>query len=170
VDGGQTAEIELVIEAVQLPVWPTDSGATASSISQRELTLNWTAAAGQVEQYRVSNGTKEWLIDGGQTSYRVTELTAGTAYTFVVEAGNEAGWTTTGPSVNAATLAVVPEPTPTTSPTTSTPSPTIAPTASPEPTPTAAPTGAQLRSSCRMMSRIRIGRPTRLNERWRAVL
>ncbi|MFX4262145.1 fibronectin type III domain-containing protein [Pelotomaculum propionicicum] len=87
------------------PTWPAGSSLTASGVTQNSLTLNWTAATDNkaVTGYRVyRNGSLLTTVTG--TSYNVTDLAAGTSYTFKVEAGDAAGnWSSSGPSANVTT-------------------------------------------------------------------
>jgi len=87
------------------PTWPAGSSLTASGVTQNSLTLNWTAATDNkaVTGYRVyRNGSLLTTVTG--TSYNVTGLSAGTCYTFKVEAGDAAGnWSTSGPSTSVTT-------------------------------------------------------------------
>ena len=89
------------------PVWASGNSLTASNVIQTGVTLNWTAASDNkvVTSYRVYNGTTLLGTVTG-TSYTVTGLTAGTQYTFKVQAGDAAGnWTTNGPTATATTVA-----------------------------------------------------------------
>ncbi|WP_162144571.1 fibronectin type III domain-containing protein, partial [Sporomusa ovata] len=82
------------------PVWASGSSLTASNVTQAGVTLNWTAATDNkaVTSYKVYNGTTLLGTVTG-TSYTVSGLTAGTQYTFKVQAGDAAGnWTTNGPA------------------------------------------------------------------------
>ncbi|MGG8498127.1 GEVED domain-containing protein [Tenacibaculum sp. TC6] len=65
---------------------------TASNVSQTSLTLSWTASTDNVgvTGYDVYRGTTKIGSDTGST-YSVTGLTAGTAYTFSVKAKDAAG-------------------------------------------------------------------------------
>ncbi len=75
----------------QAPSVPT--GLTASNITQTSLTLSWTASTDNVAvtAYEVYRGTT--LLSGSVsgTSYNVTGLTCGTAYSFTVKAKDAAG-------------------------------------------------------------------------------
>ncbi|WP_338633129.1 Exoglucanase B precursor [Sporomusa ovata DSM 2662] len=89
------------------PVWANGSSLTASNVTQTGVTLNWTAATDNkaVTSYRVYNGTTLIGTVTG-TSYTVSGLTAGTQYTFKVQAGDAAGnWTTNGPAKTVTTAA-----------------------------------------------------------------
>ncbi len=88
------------------PVWINGSLA-ASNVSKNSLTLTWSGASDNigVTGYNVYQGTTlltSTPVTG--TSYSVTGLTAGTVYSFKVEAGNAAGyWSTNGPSTETKT-------------------------------------------------------------------
>ena len=93
---------------VTAPVWPEGSVLTASSIRQTGLTLNWTAAQDDtaVTGYRIYNGsTLINAVTESALSLDVTGLSAGTQYTFTVQAGDSAGnWTADGPAISVTTL------------------------------------------------------------------
>jgi chitodextrinase len=109
VEMGSTLEINFTtigeVADASAPTWPAGSSLTASGVTQNSLTLNWTAATDNkaVTGYRVyRNGSLLTTVTG--TSYNVTGLTAGTSYTFKVEAGDAAGnWSTSGPSATVTT-------------------------------------------------------------------
>ncbi len=92
----------------EAPTWPSGT-LTASNVSRTTLTLSWSGATDNlgVTGYRVYQGTT--LLTAAPvtgTSYNVTGLTAGTQYTFTVQAGDAAGnWSTDGPSVTVTTTA-----------------------------------------------------------------
>lgn len=88
------------------PTWPNNSAATVSGITQTSLTVFWTAAEDNVgvTKYVVSwaGGSKE--AAGDARSVQLTGLSAGTSYTFKVEAVDAAGnRSANGPSVRATT-------------------------------------------------------------------
>ncbi|MDD3652584.1 MAG: Ig-like domain-containing protein [Desulfotomaculaceae bacterium] len=89
------------------PVW-TDGSLTASDVSQTGLTLSWNAASDNigVTEYKVyQDGVVIDTVSSDIRTYNVTDLTAGTEYTFKVEACDANGnWSTDGPSVTATTL------------------------------------------------------------------
>jgi len=93
----------------QAPTWPSASSLTAANLSKTGLTLTWSAASDNtaVAGYRIYQGSTLLGNVGNNTlTYSVTGLTAGTNYTFQVQAGDAAGnWSTNGPSTNAKTLA-----------------------------------------------------------------
>ncbi len=75
----------------QAPTAPTNL--TASNISQTGLTLSWTASTDNVgvTAYEVYRGTTLLNANVTATSFNVTGLTCGTAYTFSVKAKDAAG-------------------------------------------------------------------------------
>jgi chitodextrinase len=75
----------------QAPTAPTN--VTSASVSQTTLTLNWTAATDNVgvTNYEIYRGTTKVGDSGTATTFNVTGLTAGTAYTFTVVAADAAG-------------------------------------------------------------------------------
>ncbi len=89
------------------PAWPSGSNLAAISVSQNSLTLNWTAATDNnaVTGYKIyQGGTLLGSTGPSERSYNVTGLTAGTQYTFKVEAGDAIGnWSSDGPSVTVKT-------------------------------------------------------------------
>ena len=91
------------------PVWPYGSSLTGSNITQTGATLTWTAAQDNtgVSSYKIyQNGTLIKTVDGTILSCGVNGLSASTAYSFSVQAGNADGvWTTDGPAVTFTTKA-----------------------------------------------------------------
>jgi chitodextrinase len=92
------------------PVWPEGSKLTSSNITSNGLTVIWTPAQDNtaVAGYKVYNGPELIATVNGAAAdhYDITGLTANTAYTFKVEAGDAAGnWSTNGPSVSVTTAA-----------------------------------------------------------------
>lgn len=94
------------------PTWPSGSGLTAGNVTETGLTLTWTAATDDVgvTSYRIykSGNILDTVdldnVNGTPAPYSVTGLTAGTQYTFKVEAGDaEGNWSTTGSSVTVTT-------------------------------------------------------------------
>ncbi|MFS0726482.1 S-layer homology domain-containing protein [Paenibacillus sp. 1P07SE] len=89
------------------PVWPEASQLQASNIGRGGLTLTWTAAedADRVTGYSIYDESGlVGTVAGDVTTYTVTGLTAGTTYTFTVQAVNAFGlWTTDGPAVTVTT-------------------------------------------------------------------
>ena len=80
------------------PNWPTGSSLSSSSVTQTALTLSWTAATDDtgILSYRIFSGNNlVTTVSGAVLSFQVTGLTAGTQYTFRVEAvdvwGNTSG-------------------------------------------------------------------------------
>lgn len=90
------------------PTWPQGSALTITQKNQTGLTLTWTAANDDVGVTAYSiyeNGSAIGNVSG-VTSYDITGLTAGTTYTFQVQAGDASGkWSTDGPVTSARTVA-----------------------------------------------------------------
>ncbi|TEB14841.1 Chitinase A1 precursor [Pelotomaculum sp. FP] len=90
------------------PTWASGSSLTTSNVTQSGLTLSWSAAADNtgVNGYKVyQDGTELATVDGNILTYSVTGLTAGTQYTFTVQAGDAAGnWSSDGPAATVSTL------------------------------------------------------------------
>lgn len=91
------------------PVWPSGSTLTPSGIGQASLTLTWTPATDNVAVtgYKVFiDGDLYKTVNSSPLTCTVSGLSSATSYTFKVEAGDAAGnWSSTGPSVTAATTA-----------------------------------------------------------------
>lgn len=91
------------------PVWPIDSSLAISNVTDADATLTWTAASDitAVTGYQIyRDGALIGTVDGSTLTYSVTGLSASTAYSFQVQAGNDDGmWTTDGPTVNVTTSA-----------------------------------------------------------------
>jgi len=92
----------LAADDTSAPIWPAGS-LSVSDVVDNELTLTWSGAMDNlgVTGYKIyQDGTVIDTVDNeAAQSYKVTGLTAGTAYTFKVEAGDAAGyWSTDGPS------------------------------------------------------------------------
>ncbi|MCR8632153.1 S-layer homology domain-containing protein [Paenibacillus radicis (ex Xue et al. 2023)] len=89
------------------PDWPAGSTLAASNTTQTGTTLTWTAATDNVgvTGFKVYQGsTLLTTVTSAVNSFNVTGLTAGTTYTFAVQAGDAAGnWTTSGPNVTVTT-------------------------------------------------------------------
>ncbi|WP_195575016.1 polysaccharide lyase family 8 super-sandwich domain-containing protein [Paenibacillus sp. 1001270B_150601_E10] len=88
------------------PTWPTDAQLAASSVSQTNLMLSWTAATDNtgVASYKIyKNGIEFVSLPGKITSYKVSGLSANTSYNFEVRAGNAAGIWSNGLSVTVKT-------------------------------------------------------------------
>ncbi|MEF2244810.1 CBM96 family carbohydrate-binding protein [Paenibacillus sp. IITD108] len=88
------------------PSWPEDSLMAFTNVTQTSLTLTWTLAEDNigVTKYKVTwkGGSKE--VAGHVNQVNINGLKAGTAYTFTVEAADEAGnWSTGGPSITVTT-------------------------------------------------------------------
>ena len=76
------------------PEWPAGAKLSAPNVTFAEVTLNWPAANDNVEvtQYAIyKDGVSVATVGGGENTYKVTELTSGTEYTFAVKAGDAAG-------------------------------------------------------------------------------
>jgi hypothetical protein len=84
------------------PTWRDGSSLTATNVGAAQVTLTWSEAEDNVgvTGYRVYRGSELLTTVAGETlSYTVTGLSAGTSYTFKVEAGDAAGnWSTNGPN------------------------------------------------------------------------
>ncbi|MBU5444757.1 S-layer homology domain-containing protein [Paenibacillus sp. MSJ-34] len=115
-DGATAAEIEAALAALReaidrleqsaKPVWPQGSKVTYSNVGTSGLTLHWTPAADAkgIAQYSIVWGERNLTVKGDVHTVRITGLTAGTQYTFKVEALNEDGlWSDNGPSVTVKT-------------------------------------------------------------------
>jgi len=89
------------------PVWPSGSALTPSEIGQTSLTLTWTPATDNVAVtgYTVFIDSALYkTVNSGTLTCTASGLSAGTQYTFRVEAGDADGnWSTTGPSATAKT-------------------------------------------------------------------
>ncbi|MFX3632385.1 MAG: glycerophosphodiester phosphodiesterase family protein [Candidatus Pristimantibacillus sp.] len=93
---------------VESPVW-VDGKLEASDVTQNGLTLTWSGAIDQVgvTSYKVYQNNKEiGRVDGNVNYFMVSGLTAGTEYSFIVQAGNqEDKWSNDGPAIGIKTLA-----------------------------------------------------------------
>ncbi|HHV98914.1 MAG TPA: fibronectin type III domain-containing protein, partial [Clostridiaceae bacterium] len=104
-----TADRESAEEDTTAPTWPAGSKVEAIEVGQTDLTLIWTAAEDDtaVTGYNIYMG--EELLDSVAAdvyTYDVTGLTAGTEYTFTVQAVDAAGnESVDGPSVTVTTTA-----------------------------------------------------------------
>ncbi|MFB9330015.1 fibronectin type III domain-containing protein [Paenibacillus aurantiacus] len=89
---------------VTAPTWPEGSQATAADITERTARINWTAAADNesVTGYRITDGEKVLAqVDGNTFTIEIKGLTAGTNYSFKIEARDAAGnWSTDGPAAS----------------------------------------------------------------------
>lgn len=89
------------------PVWTVPASLTVSNVKPTTLTLDWSAATDNVgiHEYRIFRGTTQIGTTSATTrTFAVTGLTAGTAYTFSVQAVDKGGNVTTdGPTANATT-------------------------------------------------------------------
>lgn len=94
------------------PSWPAGAALSTANVTKTSLTLSWTAATDDtaVTQYKVYKGTTLLTTLGGSVrTYDVTGLTAGTSYTFRVQAADAAGNASTdGPSVTVKTASDAP--------------------------------------------------------------
>jgi lysophospholipase L1-like esterase/pectin methylesterase-like acyl-CoA thioesterase/chitodextrinase len=107
------SDIKLVVDGVEVrlvtpeptldttaPTW-TSGTLTASNVTEDSLTLTWGGASDNVgvTGYRVY-ADSQLLATVTESVYNVTGLTAGTSYTFTVQAGDAAdNWSADGPSV-----------------------------------------------------------------------
>ncbi|AOY76052.1 fibronectin type III domain-containing protein [Clostridium formicaceticum] len=105
-------DAEGTTEDDEAPTWPTGSKLTASNITDTSVDLSWTLAEDNVEvtDYKIFKGAELMTtVTGSVYAYNVTGLTAGTDYTFKVEAGDAAGnWSSDGPSISVKTAAAPP--------------------------------------------------------------
>lgn len=89
------------------PTWPSGSDLAAANVTDNSLTLNWTAAKDNnaVTGYKIyQDGMLLESIGAGMNTYAIVGLTAGTQYTFKVEAGDAKGnWSIDGPSATVKT-------------------------------------------------------------------
>ncbi|MFB9327072.1 fibronectin type III domain-containing protein [Paenibacillus aurantiacus] len=96
---------------VTKPSWPSSRKLEYASLTDRSVTLHWTAAADNedVANYRiVQNGDVIATVEGGVQEYAVERLESGRTYAFRIEAGDDAGnWSSGGPSVAVTTPAGV---------------------------------------------------------------
>lgn len=100
--GNEAVETVTIVKG-SAPAWPTGSSLTAEDVGRTSLTLDWTEATG-ADAYRVYRGsTLVGTVDAHTTELTVSGLTSGTEYTFSVQAGNEFGYTTNGPTATART-------------------------------------------------------------------
>lgn len=93
------------------PTW-TEGTLTESDVTQTELTLIWSGASDDtaVTDYRVYQEDSLIATVNNASTWGVTGLSAGTSYTFKVEAGDAAGnWSSDGPSRTIQTAAADPE-------------------------------------------------------------
>ncbi|TEB05929.1 Chitinase A1 precursor [Pelotomaculum schinkii] len=90
------------------PTWASGSSLTTSNVTQSGLTLTWSTATDNVDVtgYKVyQNGTVLDTVYGSTLTYDVTRLSAGTQYSFTVQAGDAAGnWSSDGPAATVSTL------------------------------------------------------------------
>ena len=102
------------------PTWP-QGRLTVSNVSTSQLTLTWSDAEDDmgVNGYKIYKGLDlVGTVTGSAKSFNVTGLSPSTTYTFIVQAGDEAGnWSTNGPSITVTTSSSTPAPTPTPTPT-----------------------------------------------------
>jgi hypothetical protein len=92
---------------IQAPEWPQGSTLSVKNVGQTVLTLEWTPAedAQGVKYYRLySNGQLIETLPSTQYSYNLTGLTPGMTYTFYVEAGDNNGNWSSGPSETVTTM------------------------------------------------------------------
>ncbi|OPX86438.1 MAG: Exoglucanase B precursor [Pelotomaculum sp. PtaB.Bin104] len=105
--GTNVASAVLSTTDTQAPTWPDNSELAASQVTMDSLSLSWNSASDDVgvAGYKVYQGTAlltSTPVTG--TSYNVSGLTAGTDYTFTIQAVDEVGnESTTGPSVTVTT-------------------------------------------------------------------
>ncbi|MDP8959914.1 MAG: S8 family serine peptidase [Actinomycetota bacterium] len=89
------------------PEWPTTAHLSVSEVLERSLELDWSRATDEVgvSAYRIHrDGKLIAQVPGSVTTHHVTGLQPSTAYTFRVQAGDQAGnWSTDGPSLSVTT-------------------------------------------------------------------
>jgi len=89
------------------PTWQSNPTLTASNIGSDSVTLSSSAAQDDVEVivYRIDLGTTSIAyVPARYHSYHITGLSAGTVYTFKVDAGDASNyWTASGPSTTVTT-------------------------------------------------------------------
>jgi chitodextrinase len=92
------------------PTWPAGSAVTGGTATASSIPITWTAAAhaAGVTAYRVyRDGVLVGTTSGNTRAYAAEGLDPGKAYTFKVEASDNAGhWTTTGPSARLRTVSL----------------------------------------------------------------
>ncbi|MDF2921730.1 MAG: S-layer domain protein [Paenibacillaceae bacterium] len=89
------------------PIWINPT-LTASAITSSGLILSWNGAHDDTDvvTYAVYKDNVLFAALGTESTYQVTNLTAGTRYNFKIEAGDAAGnWSVNGPDITATTLA-----------------------------------------------------------------
>jgi alpha-tubulin suppressor-like RCC1 family protein len=95
------------------PIWVEEDTISASDVTETSLKLSWPRARDDVavSGYKVyKNGTLIDTTNRYETTCTVAGLTAGTQYTFKVEAGDGIGnWSTDGPSLSVATTGSSPD-------------------------------------------------------------
>ena len=88
---------------------PAIAGApTFTAVTATTVTVNWAAATGATAYRLYRTGVGSPLYDGPATSFTVTGLSAGTAYTFNVASGNTSGYNAVGASANVTTVPATP--------------------------------------------------------------
>jgi chitodextrinase len=87
------------------PTWPGGSTINAADLRMSSLTLSWSAAEDDraVTGYRIRQDGAVVASSLTQTTTGITGLTAATQYTFQVDAGDDRGQWTSGPSVTVTT-------------------------------------------------------------------
>lgn len=100
-----TSTVRRITVTVQpvAPTWPSGSTFSASEVTRTGAVLTWTAAQDvtAVTGYKLyRDGTEIATISGSAYRFPVTGLSAGTSYSFRIQAGNADGiWTTNGPDI-----------------------------------------------------------------------
>ncbi len=93
--------------SADVPAWPSGKSLTASGISKKEITLNWSEATDYlgIKNYVIyKDGTQIAIVSGNTKTYTISELYPGTAYDFRIEAEDAAGnRSVDGPSLNVST-------------------------------------------------------------------
>lgn len=95
------------LQDLTAPTWTAGNLVSTSEVTSTSLALNWTLATDSVgvTAYQIyQNGRLLATVNGTTHSYKVTNLSAGTTYTFKVEAGDKAAnWSNSGPSITITT-------------------------------------------------------------------
>jgi arabinogalactan endo-1,4-beta-galactosidase len=109
---GPLAIAKTEASSIAAPSWSQSKSLTSSLLSSHGVVLTWSGAQDDVgvTKYRIyENNVVKTTVTG--MSYQLTGLSAATAYTYKVEAGNAASlWSTDGPAINVETPAVPTDP------------------------------------------------------------
>ena len=103
--GNEAAGTSITVTATDTTAPNNVTGLSTSNITQTSLTLSWTASTSpDIASYDVYNGAT-LLGNTASTTYNVTGLTNGTAYTFTIKAKDQTGNVASGTSTSATTVA-----------------------------------------------------------------